>query len=84
MICHKQIIPTKLHFLLYWQLVESIGVLPNVFLQYEELKKKIINFLGNQECVMDFDTYLDASRATLIPGTLPALNLPIKIHPSSG
>ena len=33
---------------------------------------------------MDFDTFLDASRATLIPGTLPTLNLPIKIHPSSG
>ena len=42
MICHKQIIPTKLHFLLYWQLVKSIGVLPNVFLQYEELKSKIL------------------------------------------
>ena len=28
--------------------------------------------------------FLDASRATLIPGTLPTLNLPIKIHPSSG
>ena len=41
MICHKQINPTKLHFLLYWQLVKRIGVLPNVFLQYEELKSKI-------------------------------------------
>ena len=28
--------------------------------------------------------FSDASRATLIPGTLPTLNLPIKIHPSSG
>ena len=28
--------------------------------------------------------FLDASRATLIPGTLPTLNLPIKSHPSSG
>ena len=27
---------------------------------------------------------LDASRATLIPGTLPILNLPIKSHLSSG
>ena len=36
---------------------------------------------------MDFDTFFmlsfDASRATLIPSTLPTLNLPIKIHPSS-
>ena len=28
-ICHKQIIPTKLQFSLYWQLVKSIGVLPS-------------------------------------------------------
>ena len=28
--------------------------------------------------------FLDVSRATLIPGTFPTLNLPIKIHPSSG
>ena len=28
--------------------------------------------------------FLDASRATLIPGTLPTLNLPIKSHLSSG
>ena len=34
--------------------------------------------------MMDFDTFLDASRATVIPGTLPTLNPPIKIHPSSG
>ena len=27
--------------------------------------------------MMDFDTFLDASRATLIPGTLPTLNLPL-------
>ena len=27
--------------------------------------------------------FLDALRATLIPGTLPTLNLPIKSHPSS-
>ena len=44
MICHKQIIPTKLHFLLYWQLVKIIAVLPNVFLQYEEFKSKIYQF----------------------------------------
>ena len=44
MIFHKQIIPIKLHFLLYWQLVKSIGVLPNVFLQYDELKSKIYQF----------------------------------------
>ena len=41
MICHKKIIPTKLHFSLYYQLVKIIGVLPNVSLQYEELKRKI-------------------------------------------
>ena len=29
-------------------------------------------------------TLLDASRATLIPGTLPTLNLLIKSHPLSG
>ena len=34
--------------------------------------------------MMDFDTFLDASRATLIPGALPTLNLPIKSHLSSG
>ena len=44
MVSHKQIIPTKLHFLLYWKLVKSIGVLPNVFLQYEQLKSKIYKF----------------------------------------
>ena len=33
---------------------------------------------------MDFDTFLDASIATLIPGTLSTLNLPIKSYPSSG
>ena len=33
--------------------------------------------------MMDFDIFLDASRTTLIPGTLPTLNLPIKIYPSS-
>ena len=32
---------------------------------------------------MDFDTFLDATRTTLIPGTLPTLNVPIKSHPSS-
>ena len=32
---------------------------------------------------MDFDTVtLDATRTTLIPGTLPTWNLPIKRHPS--
>ena len=30
--------------------------------------------------MMDFDTSLDASRATIIPGTLPVLNLPMKSH----
>ena len=34
--------------------------------------------------MMDFDTFLDATRATLFPGTLPTLNLPIKSHLSSG
>ena len=34
--------------------------------------------------MMDFDTFLDAKRATLIPGTLPTLNLPIKRRHSSG
>ena len=33
---------------------------------------------------MDCDTFLDATRATVIPGILPTLNLKIKIHPSSG
>ena len=27
--------------------------------------------------MIHFDTFLDASRATLIPGTLPTLNLPL-------
>ena len=30
------------------------------------------------------DGFLDASRVTLIPGTLPTFNLSIKSHPSSG
>ena len=34
--------------------------------------------------MMDFDAFLDASRATLISGTLPTLNLSTKSHPSSG
>ena len=34
--------------------------------------------------MMDFDAFLDATRATLISGTLPTLNLSIKSHPSSG
>ena len=34
--------------------------------------------------MMDFDTFLDATRATLIPGTLPTMNLSIRSHPSSG
>ena len=34
--------------------------------------------------MMDFDTFLDASRATVIPGTLPTLNLTRKIYLSSG
>ena len=34
--------------------------------------------------MMDFDSFLDATRATLIPGTLPTLILSIKSHPSSG
>ena len=32
--------------------------------------------------MVDFDTFLDATRATVIPGTLPTLNLSIKSHPS--
>ena len=34
--------------------------------------------------MMDFDTFLDATRATLIPGRLPTLNLSMKSHLSSG
>ena len=34
--------------------------------------------------MMDFDTFLDASRAAVIPGALSTLNLPIKSQPSSG
>ena len=34
--------------------------------------------------MMDFDTFLDVKIATLIPGTLPTLNLPIRSHPSPG
>ena len=34
--------------------------------------------------MMGFDTFLDALRATFIPGTLTTLNLPIKSHPLSG
>ena len=30
--------------------------------------------------MMDFDTFLDALRATLIPGTLPTLNLLMKLY----
>ena len=32
--------------------------------------------------MMDFDTFLDVTRETLIPDTLPTLNLLIKIYPS--
>ena len=70
MICHKQIIPTKLHFSLCWQLVKSIAVLPNVFLQYEELRSKIYQF-SRRPAISDvfWCFFLDASRVTLIPGT---------------
>ena len=34
--------------------------------------------------MMGFDTFLDATRATLIPGTFSTLNLPIKSYPLSG
>ena len=34
--------------------------------------------------MMNFDALLDATRATLFPSTLSALNLPIKSHLSSG
>ena len=34
--------------------------------------------------MMGFDTFLDATRSILFPGTLPTLNLPIKSHRSSG
>ena len=34
--------------------------------------------------MMDFDTFLDATSAILIPGTLPTLILSIKSDPSSG
>ena len=43
-----------------------------------------INGLPSFHDMMDFDTFLDAARATLFPGTLPTLNLPIKNHLSSG
>ena len=33
--------------------------------------------------MIDFATFLDALRATLISGTLPTLNLPKKSYPSS-
>ena len=33
--------------------------------------------------MVDFDTFLDVTRATVIPGTLPTSNLSIKSHPSS-
>ena len=76
-----------------------MGVLPNVFLQLLNIKSrrvKLINFLGDFSVhyaalfinriipMMDFATFFDASRATLIPGTLATLNLPIKSHLSSG
>ena len=34
--------------------------------------------------MMDFDTFLDPTRTTPIPGTLPTLNLSLKSRPSSG
>ena len=34
--------------------------------------------------MMGFDTFIDATRATLFPGTLPTLNLSIESHLSSG
>ena len=34
--------------------------------------------------MMDFDTFLDATRATLFPGTFPTLNLPTKSHLHQG
>ena len=34
--------------------------------------------------MMDFDTFLDATRTTVIPVTLPTLNVSIKSHPLSG
>ena len=36
-----------MHFSLYQQWVKSIGVLPDVFLQCEELKGKIYKFFGD-------------------------------------
>ena len=32
----------------------------------------------------DFDTFLDASRATIIPGALLTFNVPVKSHRLSG
>ena len=34
--------------------------------------------------MMDFDTFLDATRTTVIPVTLPTLIVSIKSHPLSG
>ena len=34
--------------------------------------------------MMDFDIFLDATRATLFPGTFPTLNLPTKSHLHQG
>ena len=34
--------------------------------------------------MMEFHTFLDATRATLFPGTLPTLNLPTKSHLHQG
>ena len=34
--------------------------------------------------MMDFDTFLNATRVTLISGILPTMKLSIKSHPSSG
>ena len=86
--------------------VKDIEVLPNVSLQYEDLKSKVYKFsrqlpqfimhlfinrtINNNNMTLlmvlhhNHADFLDASGVTLIPGTLPTLNLPIKSHLSSG
>ena len=41
-----------------------------------------LNGLASYSWILIF-LFLAATRTTLIPGTLPTLNLPIKSHPSS-
>ena len=66
MICHNLIIPTKLHFSLYEQLVNR-----TINNNYMTLSMALHHHAHD-----GFWCFLDASSATLIPGTLPTLNLP--------